>query len=81
MVSVFSPAFLQVPGPCRDPVICTTFPISADIGLTLGSMITSCIRSSTDGALGSLQSLLQGTGPIPGRLARDLGRCWNQEMG
>ncbi|KAM4774814.1 prominin-1-A-like isoform 3-T5 [Cyanocitta cristata] len=31
-----------------------------DIGPNLGSMITSRIRSSTDGALGSLQSLLQG---------------------
>ncbi|TRZ25517.1 hypothetical protein HGM15179_001576 [Zosterops borbonicus] len=31
-----------------------------DIGPNLGSMITSHIRSSTDGALGSLQSLLQG---------------------
>ncbi|OWK62337.1 Prominin-1-A [Lonchura striata] len=31
-----------------------------DIGPKLGSMITSRIRSSTDGALGSLQSLLQG---------------------
>ncbi|XP_064573472.1 prominin-2-like isoform X5 [Zonotrichia leucophrys gambelii] len=31
-----------------------------DIGPKLGSMITSRIRNSTDGALGSLQSLLQG---------------------
>ncbi|XP_051655930.1 prominin-1-A-like isoform X1 [Manacus candei] len=31
-----------------------------DIGPNLGSMITSHIRNSTDGALGSLQSLLQG---------------------
>ncbi|XP_041902089.1 prominin-1-A-like [Corvus kubaryi] len=31
-----------------------------DIGPNLGSMITSRIRSSTDGVLGSLQSLLQG---------------------
>ncbi|XP_056350410.1 prominin-1-A-like isoform X2 [Oenanthe melanoleuca] len=31
-----------------------------DIGPSLGSMITSRIRSSTDAALGSLQSLLQG---------------------
>ncbi|XP_039240972.1 prominin-1-A-like [Pipra filicauda] len=31
-----------------------------DIGPNLGSMITSRIRNSTDGALGSLQSLLQG---------------------
>ncbi|XP_075010971.1 prominin-1-A-like [Calonectris borealis] len=31
-----------------------------DIGPNLGSMIVSGIRSSTDGALGSLQSLLQG---------------------
>ncbi|XP_027763910.1 prominin-1-A-like [Empidonax traillii] len=31
-----------------------------DIGPNLGTMITSRIRSSTDGALGSLQSLLQG---------------------
>ncbi|KAL2302888.1 hypothetical protein Nmel_010341 [Mimus melanotis] len=31
-----------------------------EIGPSLGGMITSCIRSSTDGALGSLQSLLQG---------------------
>lgn len=73
MVSVFSPAFLQAPRPCRDRVFDTTSPISVDIGPKLGSMITSHIRSSMDGALESLQSLLQGTGPIPGRLARDPG--------
>lgn len=81
VVSVFSPAFLQVPGPCRDPIIDATSPISADIGPNLGSMITSHIRSSTDGALGSLQSLLQGTGLIPGRLARGSEGWWNQEVG
>lgn len=81
VVSVFSPAFLQAPGPCSDPVTDTTSPISADIGPNLGGMITSRIRSSTDGALGSLQNVLQGTGPIPQRLARDSGGCWNQEMG
>lgn len=79
VVSVFSPAFLQALGPCRGPVIDTTSPISADIGPNLGSMITSRIRSSMDGALGSLQSLLQGTSPIRGRLAGASGGCWNRE--
>lgn len=47
-------------------VIHTVSPISTDIGPSLGGMIISEIRSSTDGALGSLQSLLQGSSPIPG---------------
>ena len=53
----------------RGPVVDTVSPISADIGPRLGGMIISSIRSSTDRALGSLQSLLQGSGPIPGGLA------------
>lgn len=81
MVSVFSPAFLQAPGPCSNPVTDTASPISADIGPNLGGMITSRIRSSMDEALGSLQNVLQGSGPIPGRLVRHSGGCWNQEMG
>lgn len=44
-------------GPCTEP------PIPADIGPLLGGTIISGIRSSVDGALGSLQSLLGGNTP------------------
>lgn len=53
----------------RSPIIDTVSPISADIGPNLGGMIISGIRSSMDEALGSLQSLLKGSGTIPGWLA------------
>lgn len=68
-VAVFSsfPVSLRTPGGL---VIHTVSRISEDIGSNLGGMIIMGIRSSMDGALASLQSLLQGNGLIPGGLGR-----------
>lgn len=68
-VAVFGslPVSLRTPG---DLVIHTVSPISEDIGSSLGGMIIMGISNSMDGALGSLQSLLQGNVLIPGGLGR-----------
>lgn len=77
--------FWQLPCKPQDPgapILDTISPISADTGPNLGGMIILGIRRSMDGALGSLQSLLQGSGPIAGGLAgpwRGLGRDTGSE--